>query len=418
MSKQKSTDKPFNIPKLAVWDAWLKVKGNKGAPGIDGQSLADFEVNLQGNLYKLWNRLSSGSYFPPPVMAVEIPKAYGLGIRILGVPTITDRIAQTVVAQHLEGKVDPIFHPDSYGYRPNCSALDAVGTCRQRCWQYDWVIDLDIRKFFDSVPWDLVIKAVEAHTDEPWVLLYVKRWLAAPLQRTDGTLQERDRGTPQGSSLSPVLANLFMHYAFDRWLARTFPTVAFERYADDAVVHCATQSQAETVLAALHERMAEVGLQLHPDKTKIVYCKDSNRHGDFPTLSFTFLGYTFRPREARRKDGKRFTAFLPAISKDALKKVSQQVRAWRLHKRTGNTAEEIAQDINPIVRGWMTYYGVYCKAALYPLLHRINTYLYRWMMKKYKAYQTWKRAYKAMRQAYKRKPKFFAHWAWVEPTVG
>ena len=240
MNKLKSADKPFDISKLEVWNAWLKVKGNKGAAGVDGQSLAAFEEDLQGNLYRIWNRMSSGSYFPPPVKAVEIPKAHGAGTRMLGVPTVADRIAQTVVAAHLEAKVEPIFHADSYGYRPKRSALDAVGICRQRCWKYDWVIDLDIRKFFDSVPWDLVLKAVAAHTAAPWVLLCVKRWLSAPLQQPDGTLLERHRGTPQGSSISPVLANLFMHYAFDLWLSRTFPAIVFERYADDAVVHCVT----------------------------------------------------------------------------------------------------------------------------------------------------------------------------------
>ncbi len=299
--------------------------------------------------------MSSGSYFPPPVKAVEIPKAHGGGTRILGVPTVADRIAQTVVAARLEAKVEPIFHPDSYGYRPNRSALEAVGTCRRRCWEYNWVIDLDIRKFFDSVRWELVVKAVEAHTDARWVVLYVKRWLAAPVQQPDGSLQQRDRGTPQGSAVSPVLANLFMHDAFDRWLAREFPTAAFERYADDAVVHCVTRGQAEKVLAALHARMAEVGLELHPDKTKIVYCKDSNRRGDFEQTSFTFLGYTFQPREARRGDGVRFTCFLPAISKDALKRIGKQVRSWRLHRRTGSTAEDLARMINPVVRGWMAY---------------------------------------------------------------
>jgi RNA-directed DNA polymerase len=413
----KSSGKPFDISKREVWDAWLKVKRNRGAPGVDEQSLAMLEADLKNQLYKIWNRMSSGGYFPPPVKAVEIPKAHGEGTRMLGVPTVADRVAQTVVAARLEAKVEPIFHPDSYGYRPNRSALDAVGACRKRCWEYNWVIDLDIRKFFDSVPWDLVVKAVEAHTDEPWVLLYVKRWLAAPLQRADGSLQERDRGTPQGSAVSPVLANLFMHYAFDVWLTREFPTLAFERYADDAVVHCVSKRQAEQVLAALHERMAEVGLELHPDKTKIVYCRDSNRRGEFPHTSFTFLGFTFRPREARRADGVKFTSFLPAISKEALKKISQQVRSWRLHRQTGRAATDLARMINPVVRGWMTYYGAFYRSALYPLLHRINTYLLRWIMKKYKNLQTWKKATRAMRDAIKRQPRYFAHWAWVKPAI-
>jgi len=281
VNELKSPEKPFDISKWDVWEAYRKVKANKGAPGVDGCTIEEFESDLQGNLYKIWNRMSSGSYFPPPVKAVEIPKSHGGGVRVLGVPTVADRVAQTVVAAHLEKRVEPVFHPDSYGYRPNRSALDAVAACRQRCWHKNWVIDLDVAKFFDSVPWDLIIKAVEAHTDAPWVLLYVKRWLAAPLQRPDGALQTREKGTPQGSSVSPVLANLFMHYAFDTWLSREYPTVEFERYADDAVVHCSTERQAREVLAAIGDRMAEVGLQLHPAKTKIVYCADGKRRGGY-----------------------------------------------------------------------------------------------------------------------------------------
>ena len=290
MDELKSSGKPFDISKREVWEAYEKVKANKGAPGADGCSIEDFGKDLKNNLYKIWNRMSSGSYFPPPVLAVEIPKPHGGGTRILGVPTVADRIAQTVAARRLEKKVEPVFHPDSYGYRPARSALDAVGRCRERCWRYDWVIDLDIQKFFDSVPWHLIVKAVEAHTDVPWVVLYVKRWLAAPVRLPDGTLAKRDRGTPQGSAISPVLANLFMHYAFDAWMAREFPAVPFERYADDAVVHCKSERQARYVRQAIADRMAEVGLRLHPGKTKIVYCKDSNRRGSYEHTAFTFLG--------------------------------------------------------------------------------------------------------------------------------
>jgi RNA-directed DNA polymerase len=413
MSELKSSEKPFDIPKQEVWEAYLKVKANKGAPGVDDCSLIDFEADLKNNLYKIWNRMSSGSYFPPPVKAVEIPKTHGGGVRVLGVPTVADRIAQTVVAKHLEERVEPIFHPDSYGYRPGRSALDAVAACRTRCWNSDWVVDLDIQKFFDSVPWDLLVKAVEAHTDLAWVLLYVKRWLAAPLQLPDGELVQRDRGTPQGSAVSPVLANLFLHYAFDVWMARKFPSVQFERYVDDAVVHCVSERQARMLRAAIADRMQRVGLRLHPDKTRVVYCKDGKRRGCYEHTSFTFLGFTFRARGARSRHGQTFTSFLPAISTDALGTISAQVRGWRLHLRTGQTMAELARQINPVVRGWMQYYGAFYRTALYPLLQRINAYLVRWLRKKYKRLRGFKKAWACWRRTTKQYPSLFAHWQWV-----
>ena len=417
MNELKSTSKPFDISKQEVWQAYLRVKANKGAPGVDGCSIEDFESDLKGNLYKIWNRMSSGCYFPPPVKAVEIPKTHGDGIRVLGVPTVADRVAQTVVAARLEAKVEPIFHPDSYGYRPGRSALDAVAACRRRCWKRNWVIDLDIAKFFDSVPWDLVVKAVEANTDQAWVVLYVKRWLQAPLLRPDGTLLMRDRGTAQGSAVSPVLANLFLHYAFDAWMAREYPGVPFERYCDDAVVHCVSERQARMLRQAIGDRMEQVGLRLHPDKTRIVYCQDNNRRGSYPDTAFTFLGYTFRPRQARTKDGRKFTAFLPAISKPALKKISNQVRGWRLHLRISQSLADLARAINPLVRGWLQYYGAFYRSALHTLLQRINAYLLRWIRKKYKRLRGYRKAKEAWQRITSQHPRLFAHWAWV-PTLG
>jgi RNA-directed DNA polymerase len=413
VSELKSPGKPFDISKWEVWEAYKKVKANKGAAGVDGCSVEDFEKDLKGNLYKIWNRMSSGSYFPPPVKAVEIPKPHGGGTRILGVPTVADRIAQTVAARRLEEKVEPIFHSSSYGYRPRRDALDAVAACRENCWRYDWIIDLDIQKFFDSVPWDLIVKAVEANTDTPWVVLYVRRWLAAPVQLPDGTLAERDRGTPQGSAISPVLANLFMHYAFDQWMAREFPSVPFERYADDAVVHCVSERQAHYVRRAIADRMAEVGLRLHPGKTKIVYCKDGKRKLRYEHTSFTFLGFTFRARAARSKHGVNFTSFLPAISKDALKKISGEVRRWRLHRQIRLDFREVAKRINPIVRGWMQYYGAFYRSALCPLLQRINAYLMRWIRKKYKRLRPFKKAHACWKRITRQHPRLFAHWEWV-----
>jgi RNA-directed DNA polymerase len=416
VSELKSPGKPFDISKWEVWEAYKKVKANKGAAGVDGCSVEDFEKDLKGNLYKIWNRMSSGSYFPSPVKAVEIPKPHGGGTRVLGVPTVADRIAQTVAARRLEEKVEPIFHSGSYGYRPRRDALDAVAACRENCWRYDWVIDLDIQKFFDSVPWDLIVKAVEANTGDPWVVLYVKRWLAAPVQLPGGTLAERDRGTPQGSAISPVLANLFMHYAFDQWMAREFPAVPFERYADDAVVHCVSERQAHYVRRAIAARMAEVGLRLHPGKTKIVYCKDGKRKLRYEHTSFTFLGFTFRARAARSKYGVNFTSFLPAISKDALKKISGEVRRWRLHRQIRLDFREVAKRINPIIRGWMQYYGAFYHSALCPLLQRINAYLMRWIRKKYKRLRPFKKALECWKRITRQHPRLFAHWVWVSAS--
>jgi RNA-directed DNA polymerase len=403
-------DKPFDIPKQLVWEAYERVRANKGAAGVDGQSIEDFEKDLKNNLYRIWNRMSSGTYFPPPVKAVEIPKPGGT--RMLGVPTVADRIAQTVVALALEPRTESIFHEDSYGYRPRRSALQAIERCRQRCWKKDWVIDLDVQKFFDSVDHALMVKAVEANTDQRWVVLYVKRWLVAPLALPEGTLQARGRGTPQGSAVSPVLANLFMHYAFDSFLVREFPTVEFERYADDAVVHCATERQARQVWVALAERMETVGLRLHPDKTKLVYCKDSRRRGSFGHTSFTFLGYTFGPRKAAYPDGKAFTSFLPAVSPSALKEMGKVVRRWRINRHTGDSLNELADRINPIVAGWMQYYGRFYRSNLFLLLRRVNTYLMRWARKKYRRLRTWKRFKAWWTGLLDRDPSLFTHWKW------
>ena len=413
MNKLKSSGKPFEISRWEVWEAYRQVKANQGAPGGDEVTLEEFEADLKNNLYRIWNRMSSGSYFPPPVKAVEIPKPHGEGTRVLGVPTVADRIAQTVVARRLEAKVEPIFHPDSYGYRPNRSALDAVAVCRQRCWKSDWIVDLDIQKFFDSVPWQLVVKAVAVHCSDPWVLLYVQRWLAAPLQLPDGSLRQRDRGTPQGSAISPVLANLFLHYAFDAWMAREHPAVRFERYADDAIVHCDSEAQAKRLAAAIADRLAEVGLQLHPTKTRIVYCKDGKRRLDHEHTSFTFLGFTFRARGARGKNGRNFTGFLPAVSKDALNKMSREIRRWRLHLLTGHTLTDLAREINPIVRGWLQYYGAFYRSALHPLLRRINAYLVRWLQRKYRRLRTSKKALACWQRITNQQPRLFAHWAWI-----
>ena len=414
MNTPKPKDKPFVIPKSMVWEAYRRVAANKGAPGVDGQALEEFEADLRDNLYVIWNRMSSGSYFPPPVRAVEVRKPHSRGVRVLGVPTISDRIAQTVAAMFLEPLVEPRFHGDSYGYRPGRSQLDAVAVCRRRCWKFDWLIDLDVQKFFDEVPWDLVVKAVEAVTDCRWVLLYVKRWLAAPLQHPDGALVEREKGTPQGSAVSPVLVNLFMHYAFDLWMARNYPSCPFERYADDAVVHCRSRRQAEAVLGGIAARMSEVGLRLHPEKTRVVYCSDGKRRGKHEHTQFTFLGFTFRARKAQNsKDGSYFTSVLPAISTEALKAKSAELRRMRIHRRTNLILDDLARWLNPIVAGWMNYYGRYYRSAITPLLQRVSTYLRRWAGKKYKRLRTYKRFKRWWAGLLQREPGLFAHWRWV-----
>ena len=329
MSEPKPEGKPFVISKRLVWEGWRRVKANRGAEGVDEESIQAFEENLRDNLYRVWNRMSSGSYMPPPVRAVEIPKKNG-GSRVLGVPTVADRVAQSVAYLYLEPEVEPVFHQDSYGYRPRRSAHDALGVCRRRCWKYDWVLDLDLKSFFDSLDHALVLKAVAHHTNRRWILLYVERWLKAPLQLEDGTLKVRGRGSPQGSAISPVLANIFLHWALDMWLVREFPEVPFERYADDGILHCKTKQQAEIVRGAIIERLAQVGLELNLDKTRIVYCKDQKRIGSHEHEQFDFLGYTFRPRLARSKHGENFVSFLPAVSGDAAKMIRRTIKRWRL----------------------------------------------------------------------------------------
>jgi RNA-directed DNA polymerase len=373
-----SDAKPFCIAKQLVWEAYRRVKANRGAPGVDGETLAAFEQDLKGNLYKIWNRMSSGSYLPEPVRLVEIPKGSG-GTRCLGVPTIADRVAQTVAKMVLEPLVEPVFHRDSYGYRPGKSALDAVGVARQRCWRLSWVIDLDIRAFFDSIPHDRLERAVAHHTANPWLRLYIGRWLRAPVQRPDGTLEPRTKGTPQGAVISPLLANLFLHYALDAWMARTFPDAPFERYADDAIVHCRSERQAQEVLAALRERLAQCSLELHPERTRIVYCQDAGRPGEYERIEFDFLGYTFQPRRVKTRWGEFSVSFLPAMSAAAAREIRQTIRGWRLasHRNQRGLAD-LARLTNPVVQGWMNYFGRYYRSKLLQVLRHLNRALVAW----------------------------------------
>lgn len=391
---------------------------NRGAAGVDGQSIADFEWKLEDNLYKLWNRMSSGSYFPSPVRRVEIPKEGGKK-RPLGIPTVADRIAQTVAKNRLEPELEKYSDPDSYGYRSGKSAIEAVGVARQRCWCYDWVLDLDISSFFDTINHELLLKALRHHTDCRWILLYVERWLTAPVQLPGGILQERKEGTPQGGVVSPLLANLFLHYAFDRWMRKHYPLVLFERYADDAICHLRTETQAVQLREDLRERFEQCGLTLHPEKTKIVYCKDDNRGGGYHNEEFDFLGFTFRPRLAKSRKGVFFVNFTPAVSNKAMQKMNRQIRSWKLHLWNNKSLKELAHWCNPIVRGWFNYYGSYCRSVMYTVARQLDLRLAKWVERKYKKFRgRTSRAIRWVREIKKRDPKLFAHWTLSPKPAG
>lgn len=410
--------KPYSIAKRTVWEAYERVKANRGAAGIDDETIAMFEQNLSKNLYKLWNRMSSGSYFPPPVKQVEIPKASG-GMRKLGIPTVSDRVAQTAAKLIIEPILDPMFHPDSYGYRPGKSAKQAVAITRERCWKHDWVVEFDIKAAFDQIDHMLLMKAVRKHVKEDWILLYIERWLTAPFETAEGVSVPRDRGTPQGGVVSPILMNLFMHYAFDLWMNRTYPQCPFARYADDAVIHCRSQEQAEDVMKFIASRLAECGLTMHPEKSKIVYCKHSKRTKAYRLVQFTFLGFTFRPRGARTKQGRLFTSFLPAVSDTALKRMRKTVRGWKLHRQTPATLHELAWQYNSTIRGWVNYYGAFYRTAMHRLFQYLDRRLMQWARRKYKTL----RRHKSLSADWLGKmkadfPALFVYWRGMEVKVG
>lgn len=406
-----SAPKPFVISKSLVMAAYKRVRENKGAAGVDQQSLDQFGLNLKDNLYKIWNRMSSGNYFPPAIRAVPIPKKSG-GERILGIPTVADRIAQMVVKMTFEPFVEPHFHPDSYGYRPNKNALDAVGIVRQRCWKNDWVLEFDIKGLFDNIDHDLLMKAVMYHTKEKWIILYIKRWLTAPMQMSDGTCIARTKGTPQGGVISPVLSNLFLHYVFDAWMGRNLPGVEWCRYADDAVVHCKSEGQAKHIKSKLEKRFKECLLELHPVKTKIVYCKDANRKLSYPDTCFTFLGYDFRRRVVRNlRTGGIFLSFAPAVSKSALKSMRSELRSYKIPRKTRKSLPEIAMELNPIIRGWIGYYGRYSLSALDSFKRHIDDRLTVWAMRKYKKLEgRITAAGNFIKRIKTENPRLFAHW--------
>jgi RNA-directed DNA polymerase len=403
-------DKPFKIDKMQVYKAYKAVKSNRGAAGVDGQSLEQFEADLKSNLYKIWNRMSSGSYMPPPVRAVPIPKKNG-GERILGVPTVSDRIAQMVVKQLIEPDMEAIFLSDSYGYRPGKSALDAVGVTCERCWKYDWVLEFDIKGLFDNIDHSLLLKAIRKHVTCNWALLYIERWLTAPMER-DGVRTERTRGTPQGGVISPVLANLFLHYAFDLWMKRTYPDLPWCRYADDGLIHCRTEREAAALKAALQARLVECHLELHPTKTQIVYCKDGKRKAVHPKVTFDFLGYCFRPRLVKNTWNQTlFWGFNPAISPSALKNIRSTIRGLRLRQQQQLSLDDIAQRLNPLLRGWIAYYGRYTPSALRPIYQHVDLTLVGWVRRKFKRLATRKtQAYCYLKAQDRENVDLFVHW--------
>jgi len=400
------------ISKKQVWEAYQKLKNNGQSAGVDEISLKEFEENLRKNLYKVWNRMTSGSYYPPPVKEVEIPKKDG-SLRKLGIPTVGDRVAQMVVKKYLEPKIEPYFHDNSYGYRPCKSAHDALSKTRERCWKYSWVLDLDIKGFFDNIDHDLLLLAVKRHCEEKWVLMYIERWLKAPVQRKDGSLLQRVNGTPQGGVISPLLANLFLHYAFDKWMEMKYPQVKFERYADDIVVHCSSESESNRLLRQIKERLEECRLELNSEKTKIVYCKTSNRAGDYRNVSFTYLGYTFKPRSAKTRSGKLFLGFNPGISNSARKKIGTTIRKMNFHKWTSGNIDVIAKSLNPKVRGWLNYYGKFRPSDLGFIMFGINQRLVKWISNRYKRYRN--KLHKAinwLKRVYRQLPNLFVHWSY------
>jgi len=402
--------KPYDISKQLVWEAYLSVKANGGAAGVDKESIEVFETRLKDNLYRIWNRMASGSYFPPPVKAVPIPKKSG-GTRVLGVPTVSDRVAQTVVKKLLEPILEPVFDENSFGYRPKKSAHDAIAVTRQRCWRYDWVVEFDIKGLFDHIDHGLLMKALRHHCTINWVLLYVERWLKAPLQQCDGELVPRDKGTPQGGVVSPILANLFLHYAFDSWVRRTMPGVPFCRYADDGLLHCESRRQADWVMARIIGRFRECGLEINQEKSRIVYCKDRNRREEHETISFDFLGFTFRPRRCVSERHGLHPNFLPAISRASMKAINREIRSWHVQLKNDKTLTDLSNMFNVKLRGWSVYYGRFYPSELHRIWRNVNGYLVRWVQRKYKRFSGHKRrAWQYLRELAQANPKLFVHW--------
>jgi len=404
--------KSIPISRSMIWEAYKKVRANKGSAGVDEVSMDEYDANRRKHLYKLWNRMASGSYFPPPVKEVEIPKKDGK-VRKLGIPTISDRVAQVAIKMYIEPRFEAIFSENSYGYRPNKSAHQALEKVRENTRKNDWVIDLDIKGFFDNISHEKLMLAVEKHVPENWIKLYIKRWLEAPILKKSGELiTKQGKGTPQGGVISPLLANLFLHYGFDKWLEKTDPTANFARYADDVIVHCRSKRHAEHILTLINQRINNIDLELHPDKTKIVYCKDYRRKEKYPVVKFDFLGYSFQPRTTKSKKTQGvFLGFDCAISISSCKRIADKLGELEVEKMTFKSVVGIAQKLNPRIRGWINYYGKYRISNLHSVFKLVNLRLVRWARIRYKRYKTSiKRAYKWLTRVQQQYPYLFYHW--------
>lgn len=407
---RKEMTKSLPVSKRMVWESYLKVVSKDGGSGIDGQSIEMFNVDMSGNLYKLWNRMSSGSYFPPPVRTVFIPKKQG-GLRPLGIPTVSDRIAQGVVKDYLEPKIESIFHPSSFGYRPGKSAHQALEQCHRNCISKAWVVDVDIKGFFDNINHDLMMELLKRHTDDKWVLLYVERWLKAGMEQADKSIEARTKGTPQGGVISPLLANIYLHHAFDSWMSVMHPQSPFERYADDIVIHCGSKESAEQMLAELQIRMSEFELTLHPEKTKIVYCKNYQRPESHEYESFTFLSYSFEPRtiKSRKMEGTRFLIFAGDICNAAKTSIRSKIKEVLNPQWSNQTLEGFAQKLNPKIRGWVNYYTKFNKQKAHGVFYYLNGLIQKWMKHKYKI-SSWRKLYDKYYQFQATNPDLFYHW--------
>ena len=404
--------KSVPISRTMVWEAYKKVRANHGGAGIDDISMDEFDIDRSKHLYKLWNRMASGSYFPPPVKETEILKKDGK-IRKLGIPTISDRVGQMVIKDIIEPRLEKIFSPNSYAYRPDKDAHQALESVRLNCRKTDWVIDLDIKGFFDNINHDKLMLALEKHVSEKWILLYIKRWLNAPVLTKSGELIEKQgKGTPQGGVISPLLANLFLHYVLDMWLEQTDKTVKYARYADDAIIHCVSQAHAEQTLKRIEARMASCNLELHPHKTKLVYCRDYRRKGSYKEVKFDFIGYSFQPRPSKSKQtGKMFLGYDCAISISSRKQIADKLEKLNIVNMSCKSIVGIAQHLNPLIRSWIEYYGRFKGYEMSKVFRLLRCRLVRWARRRYKRYRTsLRRAYKWLDNVRKQYPNLFYHW--------